>query len=811
MTVSFSWHTTQIIVLLLIASFGETISIRFSNGKQHWRLGHRRLSISLPSGITERTVFPVSSISKAPEQFNWRPVLASGRGDQTALADSSIGREARKSDKRQHRHILNLYRPQTIYSRPQDLFNSTTTAVLQAVESNPWLQRYAPFYYPQNPQPQQAHRRTSQPEPVLRHVIIGDQVMVPPKVEFANQVLETLHDAKLRSISERERNAERQNALEERIIDDDSSKNHHERTPIDEIQHIDTVTEFHTFDTTPSTLLEIEDNTDWKPTHHHEENQVPNHKDEHLFTQSGSNMKNRKNRQNAYTKFPSKQNMRILKSRQKLPQTPVRNKPSHELTLPKESNGYSQPKPGDVIPLDEALHRKNLQYLKPPVIDTMDYGTPKPFHMRDENSSFKEYTVETDRKDLIEIEEPESTTVRISEHNFPLNSARRTQTEDPIEILKSQQKLDYTLPLTSMPTTTEYEVVKTTGEIDGTSLPIARKTFSTTETNVPTAQTDFTSFDVTEPIPSTTDLNIPTVTEFDRTTQVTLSTTAELRNSAEKPVVPESKDTEASLYDVDDSFDNERYDDDKNLTTKRNQTLKTRGASFPVSKLPVKPKYRPVNYSARPNLLVATGVNNGFLDVWDNAKPSQLINSQFTDYFQDTDNEETTRRETPPSYASRYFGNGWENLPVPQYKSSSPKPLDRPDFLTFSTSDDFSHSFFDFNKEDHTAENYQTELKAPKTYSGSKEKKYVPLYTRDYQRESRQKHAQKEEYLNQPPLYAPSLKEWSPDEDELKTYPERTTTSAIDQQDDKFWSWNDIEEQIKLQFPEFGTKWNGNR
>ncbi|XP_043232094.1 cell surface glycoprotein 1-like [Amphibalanus amphitrite] len=109
--------------------------------------------------------------------------------------------EAEREERRKRTRFTQTVHGSNVVSQESaDFRNGTFMADLYSKE-NPWLQKYAPFYYPQNPLPTQLNHQPDGPPPVrLRQVHIGDTVLVPPKVQYSDQVLRTIHDAKLRSL-----------------------------------------------------------------------------------------------------------------------------------------------------------------------------------------------------------------------------------------------------------------------------------------------------------------------------------------------------------------------------------------------------------------------------------------------------------------------------------------------------------------------------------------------------------------------------------------------------------------------------------
>ena len=98
------------------------------------------------------------------------------------------------------RLLQDASRSTTISVTSPDFTNGTFIAQLHG-KQNPWLQRYAPFFYPQNPLPvtYEALERRQTPAPELRRLRIEHLVLVPPS-SYPDEVLRTVHDAKLRAL-----------------------------------------------------------------------------------------------------------------------------------------------------------------------------------------------------------------------------------------------------------------------------------------------------------------------------------------------------------------------------------------------------------------------------------------------------------------------------------------------------------------------------------------------------------------------------------------------------------------------------------
>ena len=134
----------------------------------------------------------------ASETDSLRPSPRSAR----RISGMPISEEEAAREKRRQRtkFAQDIHGSNVVSSVSSDFQNGTFVGELYGTE-NPWLQKYAPFYYPQNPLPTQLNHQPDGPPPAhIRQVHIGDTVLVPPKVEYSDQVLRTIHDAKLRSL-----------------------------------------------------------------------------------------------------------------------------------------------------------------------------------------------------------------------------------------------------------------------------------------------------------------------------------------------------------------------------------------------------------------------------------------------------------------------------------------------------------------------------------------------------------------------------------------------------------------------------------
>ena len=98
------------------------------------------------------------------------------------------------------RLLQDASRSTTVSVTSPDFSNGTFVGQLHG-KQNPWLQRYAPFFYPENPLPVTAEslERRQTPAPELRRLRIEHLVLVPPS-NYPDEVLRTVHDAKLRAL-----------------------------------------------------------------------------------------------------------------------------------------------------------------------------------------------------------------------------------------------------------------------------------------------------------------------------------------------------------------------------------------------------------------------------------------------------------------------------------------------------------------------------------------------------------------------------------------------------------------------------------
>ncbi|XP_043199221.1 uncharacterized protein LOC122368952 [Amphibalanus amphitrite] len=99
------------------------------------------------------------------------------------------------------RLLQDASRSTTISLTSPDFSNGTFVATTFHRKQNPWLQRYAPFFYPENPEPETIDEleRRQEPAPELRRLRIEHLVLVPPS-SYPDEVLRTVHDAKLRAL-----------------------------------------------------------------------------------------------------------------------------------------------------------------------------------------------------------------------------------------------------------------------------------------------------------------------------------------------------------------------------------------------------------------------------------------------------------------------------------------------------------------------------------------------------------------------------------------------------------------------------------
>ncbi|KAF0303546.1 hypothetical protein FJT64_024479 [Amphibalanus amphitrite] len=99
------------------------------------------------------------------------------------------------------RLLQDASRSTTISLTSPDFSNGTFVATTFHRKQNPWLQRYAPFFYPENPEPETISEleRRQEPVPELRRLRIEHLVLVPPS-NYPDEVLRTVHDAKLRAL-----------------------------------------------------------------------------------------------------------------------------------------------------------------------------------------------------------------------------------------------------------------------------------------------------------------------------------------------------------------------------------------------------------------------------------------------------------------------------------------------------------------------------------------------------------------------------------------------------------------------------------